>query len=145
MKKRLLLSLFLGLLWQASIAQQTNATDELLAFEQARVEATLKANVAQLEAMLADELVWVHSNGKIDSKTSYIQDIANQKSRCQALQVLDSKARIYGEIGLTNGRLLVEFFEEDNSITKLTVLFTVVYRQQAGQWQVISWQTTKLN
>lgn len=145
MKKRLLIYFFLGLLWQASIAQQTNPTDELLAFEQARVEATLTANVAQLEAMLADELVWVHSNGKIDSKTSYIQDIANQKSRYQALQVLDSKARIYGEIGLTNGRLRVEFFEEDNSVTMLTVLFTAVYRQQAGQWQVISWQTTKLN
>ncbi len=123
---------------------QNKIKEEVLAFEKARVNATLTADTKQLEQMLAEEVVWIHSSGKRDSKATYIQAIAEGKARYKSMSVEQSEARIYGEIAITNGILEFESIAPDNAITKVRTLFTCVYRKKKGNWQVVSWQTTRL-
>ncbi len=122
---------------------QNKIKEEVLAFEKARVNATLTADTKKLEQMLAEEVVWIHSSGKRDSKATYIQAIAEGKARYKSMSVEQSEARIYGEIAITNGILEFESIALDNTITKVRTLFTCVYRKKKGNWQVVSWQTTR--
>ncbi len=122
---------------------QNKTKEEVLAFEKARVNATLTADTKKLEQMLAEEVVWIHSSGKRDSKATYIQAIAEGKARYKSMSVEQSEARIYGEIAITNGILEFESIALDNTITKVRTLFTCVYRKKKGNWQVVSWQTTR--
>jgi len=109
---------------------QNKIKEEVLAFEKARVNATLTADTKKLEQMLAEEVVWIHSSGKRDSKATYIQAIAEGKARYKSMSVEQSEARIYGEIAITNGILEFESIALDNTITKVRTLFTCVYRKE---------------
>ncbi|GAB4194864.1 MAG: hypothetical protein OHK0057_22350 [Thermoflexibacter sp.] len=123
---------------------QDKIKEEVLAFEKARVKATLTADTKKLEQMLAEEVVWIHSSGKRDSKATYIQAIAEGKARYKTMSVEQSEARIYGEVAITNGVLEFESIATDGTITQVRTLFTCVYRKRKGNWQVVSWQTTRL-
>jgi len=55
-----------------------------------------------------------------------------------------SSARIYGDIAITNGILQFEPIASDETIIPVRALFTCVYQKRKKQWQVLTWQTTKL-
>jgi hypothetical protein len=126
------------------IFAQDEIKEEVLAFERERVKATLTANTGELEQMLAEEVIWIHSSGKRDNKATYIQAIAEGKARYKTMSIEHSEARIYDKIAITNGILEFESILPDNTISKVRTTFTSVYRKKKGKWQVISWQTTRL-
>ena len=142
MQKQILLLLFLSPF--STIFAQSKEQEEVLAFEKERVKATLTADTKKLEQMLSEKVIWIHSSGKRDNKTTYIQAIAEGKARYKTMFVEQSEARIYREIAITNGILEFESIPADATVTKTRTMFTCVYRKKKGKWQVISWQTTRL-
>jgi ketosteroid isomerase-like protein len=120
--------------------QQSQSIQELIAFEKARMEATRTANTAQLEQMLADDLVWVHSSGKRQTKAQYIADLNTKKTVYRSITLEETNARVYGDIAVTNGTASYKTTEQT-----VRAYHTCVYRKSSsGAWQVIAWQTTKV-
>jgi ketosteroid isomerase-like protein len=136
---------FVFLLLSFPLLAQTKAEKEVLEFEQKRINATLHSDVAALQEMLSDDLVWIHSSGKKQNKMQYIEDHALKRVKYQKISLEESNARVYGNIAVTNGRAIYEAISiKDGSLTISNLYHTCVYRQQAGKWQVIAWQTTKI-
>jgi Domain of unknown function (DUF4440) len=111
--------------------------------ERQRFEAQVKKDTAFLEKIFANDLVYIHSSGKKDDKTSYLQSIKNGKSVYDKIDVEEIKVRLYGnqKVAVVNG--MITIINANAAPTHLRYL--VVYSKNGKNgWQLNSWQSLKL-
>src|SRR2546428_213854 len=61
-----------------------------------RFEAMVRGDAAALDGLLADDLVYTHASGKVDSKASFLDDIKAGMLRYKVLRPAEPKMRAYG-------------------------------------------------
>ena len=112
--------------------------------DDARVAAMISADRAKLDAVFSDELVYVHSNGKVDTKASFMEALTSGKSKYNSMTY---EARNFREVVpglvLMDGRCRVQL----GSAAPYSVLhlsFLAAYRLEKGQWRFIAWQSCRL-
>ena len=142
MKNILILALSL-LIGQAALAQNIKADIETL--ERKRFAAQVSKDFDFLEKIFADDLVYTHSNAKVDNKTTYIASIREGKSVYKNVDLQEISVRDYGKIAVVNGRAVIELGSPDGKPNILNLRYTVVYSKNGKKsWQVNTWQSTKL-
>ena len=97
---------------------------------------------AVLDCLLADELVHIHSTGRIDSKQSYLAGIGKRiryvRSERQTYQ-----ARLHGDLALANGRLLQVIFRgDDTAPTELRLETSQVWVWLDGEWKLAGYHAS---
>ena len=75
-----------------------DAKKAVLAAEQAFVDAMIKADKAALEKLLADDLVYVHSSSKAETKAEVLQVIASGSATYESMEFRDTTVRQYGDV-----------------------------------------------
>jgi hypothetical protein len=128
---------FPALIWGQSV-------DRLIEQENARFYAMIHSDTATLHRLLADELVYIHSNGLQESKAGHIRAIATKKISYNVMKREGAPTlRQFGKMAITNGQVMVMgLLGEDPFILRL--VYTAVYRYKKKQWQLLSWQSTRL-
>jgi ketosteroid isomerase-like protein len=132
----------LGVLAQAGCAATPLRFDEVERLERARFEAMTRQDVAALEPMLADDLVYCHSDGSCESKREFLETIRSGRIRYIALEVLELRPRAYGDVILFNGVVAVEGVLGGQTRT-FNVVFTDAYARRGDDWQLVAWQSTR--
>ncbi len=141
--KNLLILAFSLLLTQTIFAQNTKADVEAL--ERKRFAAQVSKDFDFLEKIFADDLVYTHSNAKVDNKISYIASIKDGKSVYKSVDLQEISVREYNKIAVVNGRAVIELGSVDGKPNILNLRYTVVYAKNGKKgWQVNTWQSTKL-
>lgn len=111
--------------------------------ERRRFDAQMNKNYAVLEQVLADDLIYVHSNGQTDTKQAYIQSFRDGKLKYDAIDVQDETIRVYGNTAVVNGVCLVKATSNGETInTRLR--YVDVYVRNGRQWQMVTWQSLRL-
>ncbi len=141
----LLFTCLLLFLTAISSAFCQKADDEVLKTEIRRFEAMTQNDWEVLEEVLAEDLVYTHSNAKVDSKTQYIADLKAGKVKYNTIKPEDVKVRIFnnGSLGIITGKAIVEVTQNEQSTTN-NLRYTDVYVKRKGKWQLVSWQSTKI-
>jgi ketosteroid isomerase-like protein len=98
---------------------------------------------ATLDAALADELTYVHSTARLESKTEHIANLQAGKPHYRGIAPRERRARVRGDVGLVNG-ISEMHVERDGKEQRFTVRYLAVYVKTAAQWRMISWQSTKV-
>ena len=111
--------------------------------EDRRYRAMCDADVAALEALLADTLVYTHSYGGADSKASYLDGIRSKKWLYRKIERLEEKIQVHGDCAVITGRVRIELLSEGKPKT-LNSAFTNVWIKGAKGWQMVAWQSTPL-
>jgi hypothetical protein len=111
--------------------------------EKQRFDAQVSKDYAVLDKLLADDLIYAHSNGNTDGKQSYIQSIRDGKSNYVGLQPQEQKVRVYGNTAVVNGIVQVKM-NNNNQPTEFKLRYTDVYVKKGGQWQMVAWQSLRL-
>ena len=148
MKKYFFFTLLLAIS-QFGFAQSKDdkAKAEVEAVERQRFEAQVKKDYAVLEKILADDLVYVHSSGKSDTKASFIASIKEGKSVYNKIDVEEIVIRPYNnqKAAIINGVINVTQNPVDGKPTYLHLRYTVVYVKNKGKgWQLVTWQSLRL-
>ncbi|WP_020602462.1 nuclear transport factor 2 family protein [Spirosoma spitsbergense] len=115
----------------------------VLAAEKQRFEAQVKKDYAMLDRVLADDLVYNHSNGNTDTKQSYIQSIRDGKSKYDSIESQEQEVRVYGNTAIINGKCLIKATNNGETINT-TLKYTDVYIRKGNQWQMVTWQSLKV-
>ena len=76
-------------------------TADILAIEEERCRAERAGDMATLERLLDDSLVYIHTNGLIDSKKSLIA--SRDKMKFQKMDRRDLKVRVSGDLAVITG------------------------------------------
>ena len=117
---------------------------EIARLDARRVEALLKNDVKALEQLFSDDLVYIHSAGKIDSKQPYLASLSAGNLIYVSL-TYDPPARVSvmsRDTAVVTGRATIEIKNKAGQLTKRVLTTTTVYVRQAAGWRVVSYQGT---
>lgn len=121
------------------------AEQEVLQVEQARVRALLAADVAALEALLGDDLLYVHAGGWAQTRKEFLESIRKGELKYDSMQHHDVRVRVYGDAAVLTGRSAVgvRSARRQMQLLEMEILFTAVYAKSGGHWQLVVWQSTR--
>ena len=136
------LSVLLGIFaW----AQNSAPEKQVLATEQARVAALDRSDVGALRKILADDLMYVHASGRVDTKASLLKAIRSGELHYFSWEPVRLKVRVLGNTAVIDGEYAVHV--KDSRVQKdpfsVNVFFLTVYAHRNGSWHQIAWQSTR--
>jgi hypothetical protein len=132
-----LLSLLLGL--DLSIHAQ-NANAELEAVRQLHEQKfrwLSEVDTVALGELLAEDAVYVHSNGWRESKEEVLHNIVSGKLTYKEVQVTSSEVRQYGQTYIVNGKGIFQVALDGNPLT-IQLDYTEVYVKSGEQFLLVS-------
>lgn len=120
--------------------------DDLASAHAARFAAMVAGDVEALEGMLADDLTYAHSDGRVESKEQFLASLAGGDLAYLAIASEgESVIRRYGggEVGVITGpaRVRVRLGEREGEMTLRT---TSVYVRRDGRWQLAAWHSSPI-
>jgi hypothetical protein len=127
----------------AAVAKDAAVESALRAAESARFEANDDANARVLGELLDDALEYVHSNGALDSKQSFIDSlVSGKRDYVSSIPTIES-IRVFGDVAVIRGKAKVTVIDEGQS-KDLHIGYTDVWVSRAGKWRMTSWRSTRL-
>jgi ketosteroid isomerase-like protein len=126
------------------IVLESKKGKEVLETEYARFHAMIDKDSEGLDRIIHEDLVYIHSNGSVDSKKSFIEAISSGARYYDDIIVKGAQVRIYGKVGIINGSCTYQRKTEEGSLNNLSLSYTSVYTKIKGTWKQVSWQSFRL-
>ena len=97
-----------------------------------------------MQAVLADDVVYCHSNGQCQNKKEFIADIESKQRIYRKLDLISMTPKALGKDAvLINGKVDI-VAESPRGVVQFKGIYTSVYVKRSGHWQLLSWQSTTL-
>jgi len=139
------LILTLTLLFTLTLVKAQSVDEKaVVAAEKARFDAQVSKNAEVLNQLLAEDMVYVHSNGNVDNKQSYIQSIKDGNSTYNSIDIQEQKVRMYGKTAIVNGVCYIKRPLVDGKNNDLKLRYTDAYVKKDGRWQMVTWQSFRM-
>ena len=121
----------------------TGAEADVLRADENRFEAMRKEDWNALDLALADDLTYVHSTARLESKAEHIGNLRAGKPHYRGIAPRERTARVHGDLGIVNG-VSEMHVERDGKEQCFTVRYLAVYAKTQGMWRMIAWQSTRV-
>ena len=121
----------------------TAAEQELANAQRARFDATIAGDVAALGRLMAEDITYFHSTGRIDSRASFIERLGPTPSY-RGFASEDQLVRVSGDMGVVTAKVLLTQRNAEGVESSHYSRCTSVWQRRDGQWQEILWQATRL-
>ncbi len=127
----------------ATIATELTVVEaDVLRPDDRRFDAMRRGDWVALDAALADDLTYVHSTARLESKTEHIANLRAGKPHYRGIAPRDRTARVHGGIGGVDG-VSEMHVERDGKEQRFTVRYLAVYAKAGEHWRMIAWQSTR--
>ncbi len=115
----------------------------IIELDKKRMNAMAQKDIATLNELISDDLVYTHSSARLDTKKSLIGNMESGSTVYTSVVPSDVKAQDLGDTVVLTGscRISVNSGGRPNSFG---VRFTDVYANKGGKWQMVTWQSTRL-
>jgi hypothetical protein len=120
------------------------AQHKLLQIDRQRYDLMIAKDTANLSAMMAPSLVYIHSNGMVDTKQSLLESIGTKTLIHKSITTSEDNVRIYKKrFAIITGKAVydINYHNEDMN---LKFVYTNVYYKLKGRWILVSRQTSPL-
>ena len=121
----------------------TGAEADVLRADENRFEAMRKEDWNALDVALADDLTYVHSTARLESKAEHVANLRAGKPHYRGIAPRDRTARVHGDVGVVTG-VSEMHVERDGKAQRFTVRYLAVYARTQGMWRMIAWQSTRV-
>jgi len=116
---------------------------EILGLEDKRFAAMIARDLAALEKLTHDQLLYTHSSGLTDTKASWLESIKAGKAKYKSVDCSERKVRLLGEVALVNGRAAIEV-DVDGQPKSLRLVFLNAWTRTPQGWKFVAWQSCPL-
>lgn len=111
--------------------------------ETERVGAMLRADIATLDRLFADDLTYTHASGVADTKASLLSALSSGRMKYEAFDRSDVRVRVYAGAAVITGKAAVRAQTGDKKLA-VDILFTAVWvKGTEGGWRMVAWQSTR--
>ena len=114
----------------------------IIDLDKKRMTAMAQKDIAKLNELIADDLVYTHSSARLDTKQSLIGAMEGGKTVYTAVVPSDVKAQDFGDTVVLTGNARISVNSGGNAMN-FGVRFTDVWVNKSGQWQMVAWQSTR--
>jgi ketosteroid isomerase-like protein len=116
---------------------------ELKEMEDRRYKAMIAKDLAALDQLFGDGLVYTHSNAAVDSKASYIEAIKNLKFDYRKAERIGEQIQVYGDTAVITGQAKIDVVASGTP-KQLNNRFINVWAKGPRGWQMVAWQSTPI-
>lgn len=134
----------------AGCATGAAATASSASAEQAVAAAAEKLRVAMIDptpaalaALVADDLSYGHSGGRVDTKDSFIGDLVARKSDFVTIAITDQTIKVVGNSAIVRHTLTADT-NDSGKPGKVQIKILGVWQQQGGQWKLLARQAVRV-
>jgi ketosteroid isomerase-like protein len=114
-----------------------SAEQELLKLEQDWTNANVKADVAFLDLILAEDWVFTDPEGVVWTKAQSLAALKSGEDKIVSMVPDDMKARVYGDAAVVTGRNTTKETLKGKDISGL-YRWTDTWIKKAGRWQCVA-------
>jgi ketosteroid isomerase-like protein len=115
---------------------------DVLGADDHRFEAMRRGDWTALDAALADDLTYVHSTARLESKAEHIANLRAGKPHYRGIAPRERRVRVRGDVGVVTG--VSEMHVERAGVEqRFTVRYLAVYARAGERWRMIAWQSTR--
>ena len=104
--------------------------------------AVVKKDKAALDTLYADDFMFTHGTGHIDSKTSWITVVTSEKAHYLSREHDSTIVEVHGNIAMIYGKLTIIAANGDAK-NKYAIKYVRVFLLNHGRWQMISHRTVE--
>ncbi|MGF6554205.1 ketosteroid isomerase-like protein [Pseudomonas sp. S30_BP2TU TE3576] len=105
-------------------------------------QAMLHKDIAELNALTADNLTYGHSSGKIQDKTAFIADIETGKSAFKTLEMQNQTITVSGDVALVRHHFSAQALKGTEVVPTEIENFQI-WQKQDGKWLLVGRQAYK--
>lgn len=105
-----------------------------------RTQAILTRNFQALEALMGDDLRYIHSSAVQENKTEYLDKLTSGHYFYHGLEVQQREFRVLGDVVLVNGDLRIDV-EVNGTRKNVLSRYLQVWARRPSGWQMVSWQS----
>ena len=146
MKRTLLLAVVLASASLPAFAQDKKVSNSVeqavLKLEQQWEDALLKSDVAALERIYDDSLIYTHSSGAVDNKSVYVGNIKSGATKYESMKRDDIKVSVYDDT-LVTCHWEVHVLNKGNKIDT-NARYIHVYVKRKDGWKMVAHQATRI-
>jgi hypothetical protein len=114
---------------------------EILAVDNERYEAMQKRDMAAMDRLHADGLVFINTKGRMLNKAEYLEEIRSGNLKFLSVDTDDYHFYVYGDTVIMSGRAK-SVVEYHGVVNKKPRRFTSVFIKLQGQWRLVAHQAT---
>lgn len=134
--------LVFGLQSTALGSQPADDEAEVTRLEQAQADAVVRADLATLERIYADDFRFTHGTGEVQTKAEWLDDLRQGRRHYASREHEELEVEIHGDIGVTYGRLTIRR-RMDGVDSFFGARYVRVYGRLDGRWQLVSHRTVE--
>lgn len=114
----------------------------VIALDKKRMDAMAAKDIAALNELIADDMIYCHSSARLDTKASLIGNMQSGSTVYQSVVPSDVKAQDLGDAVVLTGIAHIKVSSGGKAMD-FGVRFTDVWAKRNGKWQMVAWQSTK--
>ncbi len=107
-------------------------------------DAIVKSDTATLDKLLADDLVYAHATGIIDTKQTYIAKIKERRQVYKSFEQRNPRVNVYKDAAVTFSHVRVTGTNQAGAFDDKIMLIHFWVKQN-GTWRLAGHQTTKVD
>src|ERR1700712_3690732 len=116
----------------------------IIALDKKRMEAMGQKDIATLKDIISDALIYPHSSARMDTKQTLIGAMQSGSTVYTSVVPSDVVAQDLGDSVVLTGVAAISV-TSGGKPNSFRVRFTDVYARRANGWQMVTWQSTRLN
>jgi signal transduction histidine kinase len=141
--KRITIILLFSMILFSSVSAQSNEEKKVAANVEALHKAMIDPDKLMLDNLIANELSYGHSSGKMDTKTSFLESVITGVNDYKTIDITDQTITISGKVALVRHTFNAEIATNGkSSMTKLGIL--LIWQKQHHKWRLLARQAFKL-
>ncbi len=117
--------------------------EKIIELDRQRMSAMAAKDIAVLNRLLSDDLIYTHSSARLDTKRSLIGAMELGATVYTAVEPSEVVAQDLGDAVVLTGVAAISV-TSGGKPNSFRVRFTDVYADKGGQWQMVTWQSTRL-
>ncbi len=126
-----------------SIIPDSGFWDEILDADKTRITALVNRDKALLGDILSDELIYVHSSGRDETKEPYISRILDGLYDYRSFVTTRRDLRVLGELAFDNGDADIDIVV-NGSMREISSRYLMVWRKENGRWKLFRFHSSPI-
>jgi ketosteroid isomerase-like protein len=118
------------------------AEQQILRADTDRFKAMVNGDVPTLERLLAVELSYVRTTGRLEDKHAVLYGIRSGKTKYSSIIPSERQVHVMGTVATVIGVAVIRGEEAQGS--DMGIRYTSVHVLRDGRWQLIAWESTRI-
>ena len=126
------------------VGHERDGRADIAAAERALYRAMIAPDLAALDAILADDSVYIHSTAVGENKQGYLDGVQDGLYEYGSIDSDDVSVRYCGDVAIQTGTVRMTVSARGHPKTPIALLFTLVWKREAQGWRLWQRQATRL-